>query len=463
MVFRNPKDHNDQWLVAAAHFADNFAALDTPADDETIARLTRERDAAVAELGRMGGPVARQAGRQDPSPFVMVHHSLIAECEQMRADRDAARAEVERLMTETRRCANMFHFTSEAVESFRLASRRSGAKSMRESDIAAIETEATRLAGSTNATKRLIAGALVALVDTLRSLPLPEAGQASTVTLPALPTDADDEAIVDAMVAERTKGLARRAVRKLDGSIGRAEVEAERPGLVPGPFADANRRAREALHSFAQQVRDPGASGLASGAPPDPLAMGETWSVPAFVARLVGAANHLLSDHSCDAHGYEGVTAARDAAVVWLAKMGVEPDALTPESPFAATPRPVEGHGGDRAGMTRVASALIALACGHEVRVYPPVILRTTHRCPTCEPRRARQPRRARPTQARTTLDPTVCRCCGEHAPLVSYYEGWCIPCHGCDPDGEFTGVPFFDGDHGCPRAARETAAGVAP
>lgn len=28
MIARNPKNHDDQWLVAAAYFADNFEALD---------------------------------------------------------------------------------------------------------------------------------------------------------------------------------------------------------------------------------------------------------------------------------------------------------------------------------------------------------------------------------------------------------------------------------------------------
>jgi hypothetical protein len=28
MIARNPKNHDDQWLVAAAYFADNFAPLE---------------------------------------------------------------------------------------------------------------------------------------------------------------------------------------------------------------------------------------------------------------------------------------------------------------------------------------------------------------------------------------------------------------------------------------------------
>jgi hypothetical protein len=30
MIARNPKNHNDQWLVAAKYFADNFEPLDKP-------------------------------------------------------------------------------------------------------------------------------------------------------------------------------------------------------------------------------------------------------------------------------------------------------------------------------------------------------------------------------------------------------------------------------------------------
>jgi hypothetical protein len=32
MIARNPKNHADQWLVAAQYFADNFEAADRPLD-----------------------------------------------------------------------------------------------------------------------------------------------------------------------------------------------------------------------------------------------------------------------------------------------------------------------------------------------------------------------------------------------------------------------------------------------
>ena len=54
----------------------------------------------------------------------------------------------------------------------------------------------------------------------------------------------------------------------------------------------------------------------------DLLRISEEWSLPATLARLAGAANHLLRDHDCDAHGYEGVTSALRAAEAWLQEEG---------------------------------------------------------------------------------------------------------------------------------------------
>lgn len=34
MIARNPHNHDDQWLVAAEYFADNFAPVATPAKGE---------------------------------------------------------------------------------------------------------------------------------------------------------------------------------------------------------------------------------------------------------------------------------------------------------------------------------------------------------------------------------------------------------------------------------------------
>lgn len=35
-IARNPKDHSDKWLVAAAYFADNFEPVDKPVADDAV-------------------------------------------------------------------------------------------------------------------------------------------------------------------------------------------------------------------------------------------------------------------------------------------------------------------------------------------------------------------------------------------------------------------------------------------
>jgi hypothetical protein len=45
----------------------------------------------------------------------------------------------------------------------------------------------------------------------------------------------------------------------------------------------------------------------------------QPWPVAQIVERLADAADHLMRDHDCDAHGYESVCAARDAGRAWLA------------------------------------------------------------------------------------------------------------------------------------------------
>lgn len=39
MIARNPTNHNDQWLVAAKYFADNFEPLERVASEETSSRV----------------------------------------------------------------------------------------------------------------------------------------------------------------------------------------------------------------------------------------------------------------------------------------------------------------------------------------------------------------------------------------------------------------------------------------
>jgi hypothetical protein len=56
------------------------------------------------------------------------------------------------------------------------------------------------------------------------------------------------------------------------------------------------------------------------------LAIAQPWPTKDVLARLADAADHLLRDHGCDAHGYEGVGAARDQARAIAARISA-PDA----------------------------------------------------------------------------------------------------------------------------------------
>jgi hypothetical protein len=49
------------------------------------------------------------------------------------------------------------------------------------------------------------------------------------------------------------------------------------------------------------------------------LGMDQPWPLRDAVAKLVGAVDHLLTDHLCDGHGYEEVIAARDVCLAFLA------------------------------------------------------------------------------------------------------------------------------------------------
>ncbi len=74
------------------------------------------------------------------------------------------------------------------------------------------------------------------------------------------------------------------------------------------------------------------------------LHLGEPWSVPDTLAKLADAADHLLKDHDCDAHGYEGVAAARDAARRMAARLATPAgrgDVDTKPTPEIGT-RPLE-------------------------------------------------------------------------------------------------------------------------
>lgn len=74
----------------------------------------------------------------------------------------------------------------------------------------------------------------------------------------------------------------------------------------------------------------------------DVLAIAEPWPTKDVLARLADAADHLLRDHGCDAHGYEGVNAARDQARSIAARISA-PDA-------GAGGRELEHVGGNHGG-----------------------------------------------------------------------------------------------------------------
>ncbi len=51
------------------------------------------------------------------------------------------------------------------------------------------------------------------------------------------------------------------------------------------------------------------------------LGLDTPWPVTDILTKLADAADHLLREHGCDAHGWEGVHAARDAARQRLAAL----------------------------------------------------------------------------------------------------------------------------------------------
>lgn len=64
------------------------------------------------------------------------------------------------------------------------------------------------------------------------------------------------------------------------------------------------------------------------------LALAEPWPTKDVLARLADAADHLLRDHGCDQHGYEGINAARDAARAIAARI-TAPHAIAGRNPNA--------------------------------------------------------------------------------------------------------------------------------
>jgi len=65
------------------------------------------------------------------------------------------------------------------------------------------------------------------------------------------------------------------------------------------------------------------------------LALDTPYPLREVLAQLADAAEHLLNAHSCDAHGYEGVALARDAARKMLTIRGIR-EASTNQKPCGA-------------------------------------------------------------------------------------------------------------------------------
>jgi len=70
----------------------------------------------------------------------------------------------------------------------------------------------------------------------------------------------------------------------------------------------------EALHDAADVMRGLYVRALLASAD-------SPWPLPDVLKKLADAADHLLNDHACDAHGHEGLMQARDAARSILEKI----------------------------------------------------------------------------------------------------------------------------------------------
>lgn len=85
MIARNPKNHNDQWLVSAEYFADNFCEKGQAAD--RIEQLEREND-GLKELIKDSAKAADQ--------FYQQRNDAIGKREIAEKERDELAAHVER-------------------------------------------------------------------------------------------------------------------------------------------------------------------------------------------------------------------------------------------------------------------------------------------------------------------------------------------------------------------------------
>lgn len=70
MIARNPKNHADQWLVAAAYFADNFepatALQSNEAAEQQVQKLTAEKATALELLNHLIAWIVHDCGAEVP-------------------------------------------------------------------------------------------------------------------------------------------------------------------------------------------------------------------------------------------------------------------------------------------------------------------------------------------------------------------------------------------------------------
>lgn len=142
----------------------------------------------------------------------------------------------------------------------------------------------------------------------------PRASQSSAPAVRLLKaTEALDAALArDVAAAKAHEARVREPVeRERDAAVARADA-AETELAEVRAFHEKIEAAARKSHDVTESERDTLAAALAEVM--NPRGIYDAWTLNRVLRRLADAADHLLNDHSCDAHGYEGVVCARDAA-----------------------------------------------------------------------------------------------------------------------------------------------------
>lgn len=115
------------------------------------------------------------------------------------------------------------------------------------------------------------------------------------------------------------------------------------------------------------------------------------WPLHSVLVKLADAADHLLGSHSCDAHGYEGVMQARDAAREIAADLAPEPSPGSGEGERLhafAWDLPVRFHVFEPAGCFAKVGAHQAGPCAAYVQAGPMTAICSrdwwSHQCKFC-------------------------------------------------------------------------------